>query len=76
MAATSTRKLQELISIGPAMLRDLDQLGIHSVAQLAKQDPKKIHFPRRGGPSPQPASCRRKVSMVVLEPQTKSQLVI
>jgi Pathogenicity locus len=43
MAATSTRKLQELFSIGPAMLRDLDQLGIHSVAQLAKQDPKKMY---------------------------------
>ena len=43
MPSTSTRKLQELISIGPAMLRDLDQLGIHSVAQLAKQDPKKMY---------------------------------
>ena len=43
MLSTSTRKLQELISIGPAMLRDLDQLGIHSVAQLAKQDPKKMY---------------------------------
>ena len=37
------RRLGDLISIGPAMLRDFEQLGIRSVAQLAKQDPKKIY---------------------------------
>lgn len=37
------RRLGDLISIGPAMLRDFDQLGIRSVAQLAKQDPKKMY---------------------------------
>ena len=37
------RPLAELISIGPAMLRDFDQLGIRSVAQLARQDPKKLY---------------------------------
>lgn len=37
------RQLRDLISIGPAMLRDFDQLGICSVAQLAKQDPKKLY---------------------------------
>jgi hypothetical protein len=37
------RQLGDLISIGPAMLRDFDQLGIRSVAQLAKQDPKKMY---------------------------------
>lgn len=39
----SQRRLQDLISVGPAMLRDFDQLGIHSVPQLAKQDPKKMY---------------------------------
>ena len=33
------RKLRDLISIGPAMLRDFELLGIRSVAQLAQQDP-------------------------------------
>jgi hypothetical protein len=35
----STRRLQDLISIGPAALRDFDLLGIHSVKQLARQNP-------------------------------------
>ena len=39
----SNRRLQDLISVGPAMLRDFDQLGIHSIAQLAKQDPKRMY---------------------------------
>ncbi|HKF24584.1 MAG TPA: helix-hairpin-helix domain-containing protein [Candidatus Acidoferrum sp.] len=33
------RKLGDLISVGPAVLRDFALLGIHSVAQLARQDP-------------------------------------
>lgn len=37
------RQLADLISIGPAMLRDFDQLGIRSVAQLASQDPEKMY---------------------------------
>jgi len=37
------RQLCDLISIGPAMLRDFDLLGIRSVSQLAKQDPKKMY---------------------------------
>ncbi len=40
---TSNRRLLDLISVGPAMLRDFEQLGIHSVPQLAKQDPKKMY---------------------------------
>jgi len=40
---TQPRRLQDLISIGPAMIRDFELLGIHSVAQLAKQDPKKLY---------------------------------
>jgi len=38
----SKRRLQDLISVGPAMLRDFDQLGVHTVPQLAKQHPKKM----------------------------------
>ena len=37
------RELKDLISIGPAMLRDFELLGIRSVAELAKQDPKKLY---------------------------------
>jgi nucleotidyltransferase/DNA polymerase involved in DNA repair len=37
------RELKDLFSIGPAMLRDFELLGIRSVAQLAKQDPKKLY---------------------------------
>ena len=39
----SNRRLQDLISIGPAMLRDFALLRILSVPQLAKQDPKKMY---------------------------------
>ena len=37
------RQLADLISIGPAMLRDFALLGIHSVAQLARQEPRKMY---------------------------------
>jgi predicted RecB family nuclease len=37
------RHLGNLISIGPAMLRDFDMLGIRSVAQLAKQNPRSMY---------------------------------
>jgi nucleotidyltransferase/DNA polymerase involved in DNA repair len=37
------RQLKELISIGPAMLRDFELLGIHSVQHLARQDAKKLY---------------------------------
>jgi nucleotidyltransferase/DNA polymerase involved in DNA repair len=40
---TESRRLQDLISIGPAMLRDFQLLGIRSVAQLARQNPKKLY---------------------------------
>jgi len=39
----SERRLQDLISIGPAMLRDFHLLGVQSVSQLAKQDPGKMY---------------------------------
>lgn len=37
------RQLKDLISIGPAMLRDFELLGIRSVKQLAKQEPRKMY---------------------------------
>ncbi len=37
------RQLKDLISIGPAMLRDLDLLGIKTVAHLAKQSPERMY---------------------------------
>ena len=37
------RELRDLISIGPAMLRDFEMLGVKSVAQLAKQDPTRMY---------------------------------
>ena len=37
------RRLQDLISVGPAMLRDFEMLGIKSVKELAKQEPKKMY---------------------------------
>ncbi len=37
------RQLGDLISIGPAMLRDFELLGIRSVAQLGRQNPRRIY---------------------------------
>jgi hypothetical protein len=37
------RKLGQLVSIGPAMLRDFEMLGIHSVAQLARRNPQRMY---------------------------------
>ena len=41
--AKVTRQLADLISIGPAMLRDFELLGIRSLSQLARQDPQKLY---------------------------------
>jgi nucleotidyltransferase/DNA polymerase involved in DNA repair len=41
--ARTTRQLADLISIGPAMLRDFELLGIRSVAQLARQNPRRLY---------------------------------
>ena len=38
-----TRNLRDLISIGPAMLRDFQLLGVDSIPKLAKQDPGKLY---------------------------------
>lgn len=37
------RRLADLISIGPAMLRDLEILGVRSVAQLARRNPQRLY---------------------------------
>ena len=37
------RGLEDLVSIGPAMLRDFELLGIRSVAQLARQKPESLY---------------------------------
>ena len=36
-------RLQDLISVGPAMLRDFELLGIRSVKRLARQNPAKLY---------------------------------
>jgi len=41
--ATEGRRLADLVSIGPAMLKDFDLLGIHSVAQLARHKPESLY---------------------------------
>ena len=41
--ATTTRQLGDLISIGPKMLGDFELLGIRSVSQLRKQEPKRMY---------------------------------
>jgi hypothetical protein len=37
------RKLAGLISIGPAMVRDFELLGVNSVADLARQNPLNLY---------------------------------
>jgi nucleotidyltransferase/DNA polymerase involved in DNA repair len=36
-------RLQDLISVGPAMLRDFELLGIRSVKHLARQSPARLY---------------------------------
>jgi predicted RecB family nuclease len=38
-----TRELGDLISIGPAMLKDFEMLGIRSVEELARRDPQRMY---------------------------------
>jgi nucleotidyltransferase/DNA polymerase involved in DNA repair len=40
---TQRRDLKDLISVGPATLRDFERLGIHSVAKLATQNPHALY---------------------------------
>ena len=40
---THERCLQDRVSIGPAMLRDLELLSIGSVAELARKNPRQMY---------------------------------
>ena len=37
------RRFRDLVSIGPAMVRDFELLGIRTVAQLARRNPEKMY---------------------------------
>jgi len=37
------RRLQDLISVGPATLRDFELLKLRSISQLARQNPRKMY---------------------------------
>jgi hypothetical protein len=37
------RQLRDLVSVGPAVLRDFERLGIQSVAQLARRNPETLY---------------------------------
>jgi Pathogenicity locus len=37
------RHLPDLISVGPAMLRDFELLGVRTVEQLSRQNPQKLY---------------------------------
>jgi nucleotidyltransferase/DNA polymerase involved in DNA repair len=41
--STETRQLRDLVSIGPAMLKDFELLGISSVAQLRRRSPERMY---------------------------------
>ena len=41
--AGKEQQLSDLVSIGPAMLRDFELLGVRSVAQLARRNPEKMY---------------------------------
>jgi len=40
---TQERRLQDLISVGPAMVRDFELMGIRSVAQLGRRNPEMLY---------------------------------
>ena len=42
-ARNGQRELIDLISVGPATVRDLHALGVHSVAQLARAKPESLY---------------------------------
>ncbi len=37
------RRLEELVSVGPAMVRDFKLLGIETVSQLSRRNPEKLY---------------------------------
>jgi len=40
--AAEARRLEDLISVGRAMVRDFEMLGVRSIAQLARKNPEKL----------------------------------
>jgi nucleotidyltransferase/DNA polymerase involved in DNA repair len=40
---SASRQLRDLVSVGPAMLRDFELLGVRSVAQLARRNPERLY---------------------------------
>jgi len=40
---TEGRRLCDLVSVGPAMLRDFERLGIQTVGQLARRNPEQLY---------------------------------
>ena len=38
-----SRRLGDLGSVGPAMLRDFERLGVRTVAQLARRNPERLY---------------------------------
>ena len=43
MKGSGERQLADLISVGPAIRRDLERLGVTSVAELALRDPERLY---------------------------------
>ena len=43
MKPAGERQLADLISVGPAIRRDLAKLGVHTVAQLARREPERLY---------------------------------
>jgi Pathogenicity locus len=41
--STKEPRLQDLISVGPAMVRDFELMGIRSVAGLRRRNPEKLY---------------------------------
>jgi hypothetical protein len=37
------RRIEDLVSVGPAMVRDFEVLGVRSVEDLARRDPEKLY---------------------------------
>jgi hypothetical protein len=57
MPQIAERRLEDLVSVGPATLRDLKTLGIHSIEQLAQQDPRRMFSELCRANGPQDICC-------------------
>ncbi|MDA8130144.1 MAG: mitomycin resistance protein [Elusimicrobia bacterium] len=40
---SKNRRLEDLVSVGPATLEDLRRLGVRSVAELARREPRELY---------------------------------